>query len=240
KSIAPTYLDSIRKLAGDGTSIIGLTATPGRSSSDDEENLELSTFFNNSKITFSPNGMNPIEYLRSIKVLASVEFLEVSGGEIEIIPEEITRIRNHDYSSDILKRLSDDSTRNVHIIKELLKQCSVGSQIIYFAPSVEQSQFVSSSLAFKGIKSFHIDSSTSKETRKSQVEAFKKSEIQVLCNYGVLSTGFDAPKTDVVFIARPTTSIVLYSQMIGRGLRGEAVGGKSHCKIIQVKDNFKN
>lgn len=43
---------------------------------------------------------------------------------------------------------------------------------------------------------------------------------------------------DVVFISRPTASLALYSQMIGRGLRGPAIGGTTSCKIIDVKDNI--
>ena len=43
-----------------------------------------------------------------------------------------------------------------------------------------------------------------------------------------------------VFLARPTASVVLYSQMIGRGLRGPAIGGKENCLIVNVKDNFIN
>jgi superfamily II DNA or RNA helicase len=53
-----------------------------------------------------------------------------------------------------------------------------------------------------------------------------------------LTTGFDAPNTDVVFISRPTLSPVLYGQMIGRGLRGPAVGGTEKCSIIDVRDNL--
>ena len=41
-----------------------------------------------------------------------------------------------------------------------------------------------------------------------------------------------------MFISRPTTSPVLYSQMIGRGLRGPAVGGTVSCRIIDVRDNI--
>ena len=65
-------------------------------------------------------------------------------------------------------------------------------------------------------------------------------EIQVMCNYNVLATGFDSPQIDTVIIARPTTSIVSYQQMIGRGLRGEEFGGKlgNRCDIVTVKDNI--
>ena len=57
-----------------------------------------------------------------------------------------------------------------------------------------------------------------------------------MCNYGVLTTGFDAPKTSAAIIARPTKSLVLYSQMIGRALRGPLVGGTEEAEICTVVD----
>lgn len=95
-------------------------------------------------------------------------------------------------------------------------------------------------LTYLGYKASHVDGSTDKQTRERILKKFKRNEIQVICNFGVLSTGFDAPNTDVVCIARPTTSIVLYSQMIGRGLRGPAIGGTPSCKLINVRDNIEN
>ena len=74
--------------------------------------------------------------------------------------------------------------------------------------------------------------------RDALIEGFKSNKFQIMCNYGVLATGFDAPKIDVVCIARPTTSPVLYSQMIGRGMRGPKVGGTEQCVILEVTDNF--
>ena len=61
-----------------------------------------------------------------------------------------------------------------------------------------------------------------------------------MCNYNVLATGFDSPQVDVVIIARPTTSVVAYQQMVGRGLRGEEFGGKkgNRCDIVTVRDNI--
>jgi superfamily II DNA or RNA helicase len=51
-----------------------------------------------------------------------------------------------------------------------------------------------------------------------------------------LTTGFDAPKTSAVVIARPTTSIVLLSQMAGRAIRGVRVGGNRTAKMVTVVD----
>ena len=58
----------------------------------------------------------------------------------------------------------------------------------------------------------------------------------VLCNYGVLTTGFDAPLTSAAIISRPTKSLVLYSQMVGRVIRGPRVGGTPEAEIWTVID----
>ena len=62
--------------------------------------------------------------------------------------------------------------------------------------------------------------------------------IKVLCNYGVLTPGFDASKTDVIVISRPVFSPVRYMQMVGRGLRGEKNGGTATCRVVTVLDNI--
>ena len=58
----------------------------------------------------------------------------------------------------------------------------------------------------------------------------------VLFNFGVLTAGFDAPRTRCVIIARPTTSLVLYSQMAGRAMRGPRAGGNPRADILTVVD----
>ena len=57
-----------------------------------------------------------------------------------------------------------------------------------------------------------------------------------LLNFGVLTAGFDAPATSCVIIARPTRSLVLYSQMVGRAMRGIRSGGNRRCTIYTVVD----
>ena len=57
-----------------------------------------------------------------------------------------------------------------------------------------------SMLIYFGINASHVDGSTSNPRREQVIQDFKDGTIQVLCNYGVLTTGFDAPNTDEVFI----------------------------------------
>lgn len=81
-------------------------------------------------------------------------------------------------------------------------------------------------------------SDTPSSARRYFVNRFQSGEIRVLCNRDVLTTGFDAPKTDMVLIARQVMSPVRYMQMVGRGLRGEKNGGTARCRIATVVENL--
>ena len=70
-----------------------------------------------------------------------------------------------------------------------------------------------------GIKSAAIDSDTPKETRDDLVAKFRRGEIQVLFNVNIFSEGFDCPDVEVIQLARPTKSLSMYLQQVGRGLR---------------------
>jgi DNA repair protein RadD len=84
-----------------------------------------------------------------------------------------------------------------------------------------------------------VTSETRSDRRRYLVSRFRESaDLQVLTNFGVLTTGFDAPKTNVAVIARPTQSVVLYSQMVGRASRGPRAGGTKTCRILTVVDNI--
>lgn len=241
KVIAPTYEEVTSALMNNTTKVIGLTATPGRGVDSEEQNRALSDFFFNRNITIStPHGENVIAYLRDKKVLSRLNVSPViTTSDFSLTEKEKKYLETYfDFPPGFLERVGKDTIRNIEIIKRLSQECAAGRQILFFACSVEHSKFICSMLIYLGFKAAHVDGSTDKATRHKLLDDFKKKEIKVICNYGVLSTGFDAPLTDVVFISRPTNSIVLYSQMIGRGLRGPAIGGTPNCKLINVKDNI--
>ncbi|MEQ8470613.1 MAG: DEAD/DEAH box helicase [Marinoscillum sp.] len=242
KVLAPTYLEATRAFMGDATKVIGLTATPGRHIDDLEENKSLSDFFLNKIITIKSAGnQSVIQYLREKKVLSRATFDPlITNINYELDDKQKKHLQNfYDFPEGLLRRIGNDDVRNLEIVKRIDRECSESKpQIIFFACSVDQSKFICSLLVYIGYKAAHVDGGTEKPMRQKLIDDFKTGDIQIICNYGVLSTGFDAPKTDVVFIARPTRSIVLYSQMIGRGLRGQAIGGTEKCKVITVRDNI--
>lgn len=93
-------------------------------------------------------------------------------------------------------------------------------------------------LHIAGIPAAAVSGTTPTSARRYFLDRFQRGEIRVLCNHSVLTTGFDAPKTDMVLIARQVFSPVRYMQMVGRGLRGERNGGTARCRIVTVLDNL--
>ena len=241
-SIAPTYQLLVSKLLSKGSALIGLTATPGRNAGNDAENQKLSDFYFNKIIDLTvPENESVFEYLRRIGVMAYAKTERLAGSNLKLSAREVQKIQSEfSIPKEILNQLAQEELRNIEIIvklKELIVKEGRKS-IILFACSIDHSKFISSVCVYLGINAAHVDGNTPHAERQSLLSKFRDGEIQLLTNFGVLSTGFDAPKTEVVFIARPTNSIVLYSQMIGRGLRGPAIGGTSSCTIVNVVDNI--
>ena len=79
---------------------------------------------------------------------------------------------------------------------------------------------------------------TDVSNRTRAIQRFRRPDARkrVLINFGVLTTGFDAPAASAALIARPTKSLVLYSQMVGRVIRGPRAGGTERCEIVTVVD----
>ena len=134
--------------------------------------------------------------------------------------------------------MGGDIARNLEVFSAIKRRANRGGTILFFGASLNQAVMMSKVLNENGICSAVITGETRPGARLTYVEMFRDSRIQVLCNYQVLTTGFDAPRVDTVVIARPTGSRGLYEQMMGRGLRGEKFGGTKHCEIITVRDNI--
>ncbi|MFX4316501.1 ATP-dependent helicase, partial [Enterobacter sp. 63] len=71
--------------------------------------------------------------------------------------------------------------------------------------------------------------------RDALINAFKEQQFRYLVNVSVLTTGFDAPHVDLIAILRPTESVSLYQQIVGRGLR--LAPGKTDCLILDYAGN---
>jgi len=92
-------------------------------------------------------------------------------------------------------------------------------QTIVFAAGVKHSMNLMEQFVSKGVKAAHLDGTTESEERLQIIADFNSGKITVVCNCMVLTEGFDAPCAEVCVLARPTKSLPLYIQMVGRVLR---------------------
>jgi len=222
--------------------IIGITATPGRSVHDYDENRKLTKLYDGNLITSKVLGENPIKLLQDRHILSKLVRIEKRVGvDIELTEKELSSLdTDPDISSSILKKLANNKKRNLILLKSIKDEVKKNKLVIVFCCSVEHSKKISVMLASEGVISAAIDYGMRVSARRYIVEDFKAGRIKVLLNFGIFTTGLDVPKLDTVIISRPTSSIVLYSQMIGRGIRGSLVGGTTECRLIDIRDNFQN
>ena len=250
-SVAPSYQQVLEILVNKETLLLGLTATPGRAEIISNENMKLAKFYNKQKATLNiKDYKTPIHFLTEKNYLAKVntEKLEVSININKIfskdaISKELKRIQNGmDLSADFVKKLSMNETRtNMIIEKVIIENKNINNKIIVFAGSLDSAKNISLILKMEGIHCALVTGETNLIERRNNIDQFKDplSNMNIIINYGVLTTGFDAPKANIAIIGRPTQSVTLYSQMIGRVMRGEKAGGKKECKVVTVKDPIK-
>ena len=247
-SVAPTYKHVLELLYSKEAYLIGLTATPGRSYLKPGEDIKLRNFWNKQKVSLKVKGYkNPLDYLVKTGYLAEVKS-EPLNSNIDLkkiftqneINKELDRINNgQDLSKNFIKKISNDISRINLVIEKIIEENqNIKNKIIVFASSVENAETIKKVLSLENINSALITSKTHPIERAYKINEFKtnNSSLNILINYGVLTTGFDAPKANLAIIARPTQSVSLYSQMVGRVMRGKEAGGKKTCKVITVKD----
>lgn len=243
QAVAPTYRDLLNlfQRKKPKNALLGLTATPGRTWADINVDEELAEFFSGQKIMLEVEGYsNPVEYLIDEGYLARPSFytLNAEAGPIPSTEDMQVLASEFDVPEQVLTALATDDQRNIQIIRAIDELAKRHLRTIVFAASVGHAHLLSSILNIRGVTSFVVTGETDRSTRERIVTKFRSSDPNplVLCNFGVLTTGFDAPKTSAALIARPTRSLVLYSQMVGRAIRGVRAGGNATAEIVTVVD----
>lgn len=253
----------IRKQGMEDCSLMGLSATPGRTTDLSFDNNLLVSMFGNKIISIDTKLMNAvnmsaqeaanakvepdiIKYFQKRGVLAKIKKEELVYSE-SISKEELKNIKviatangYDDFSPAVLEMIGKNKSRNLKILQRLRELHQKNIPTIVFACSVRHGRLLSSMLTLENIPNALVIGDMLPKDREIAINNFKNrsSPMNILINYEVLTTGFDATNIECVFIARPTQSVVLYSQMLGRGLRGPQMGGNEECLLIDVKDNL--
>lgn len=241
--IAPTFQQvvdalTIRPDAG----LLGLTATPGRTWADIRQDERLSDFFCRQKVMLDIDGYsNPVTALIEQGYLAKPVMRTVnSEAGLHLSPRDQQLLaKSFDIPASIVAELARDEQWNMKVVQTVLELLEgQHRRILVFAASVDHCRLIAAVLSALGLDAEFVTGESSLRHRNQVINRFKGAgrRPMVLCNFGVLTTGFDAPAASAAVIARPTRSLVLYSQMVGRVIRGPKAGGTSTCEIVTVVD----
>lgn len=129
----------------------------------------------------------------------------------------------------------DTEMGNREAVQEIISRAGDRKSWLVFCAGVEHAEHICDELRLQGIVAECLTGKTPKRQRDEMLAAFKAKEIRALTNANILTTGFDAPDTDLVAMLRPTMSPALYVQMAGRGLRPKS--HTDHCLVLDFAEN---
>lgn len=180
--------------------IIGLTATPYRLNGKGFDDL-----------------FSILIQTQSIKQLINRGFLVPFKYLVCSIPD-YEKVKMNKITEDYDSRSSASAVETAPFVESYRKHCE-GKKGIVFCANVDHSIETAETYQKAGIKAVHVDAKTPSKLRNQIIEDFKNNKIDILCNVGLFTTGFDVPNVDFIQLLRMTKSLSLYLQMVGRGGR---------------------
>lgn len=199
---------------------LGLTATPKRL---DAKVLNYET------IAYQKTFMSLVHE----KWLACPEpVLPKTGMDFEL------DVRMDDFSEESLESLDNDS-RNEFIVKHWIENANTYGKTLVFALNRNHARRLTETfrkLAPRMTTDYIVSGEGNFSDRKTKVSLFRNGKINILINCKVFTEGFDCPDVKTVFLTRPTLSVSLYLQMIGRGTR--VTPTKATFYLVDFQDNL--
>lgn len=182
--------------------VLGLTATPWRG-----DGRPLGEFYHSMHIVAQVQELVDKKFLLAPTVYIPnnphLEDVTIIGGDY--VESELDLIMN--------------TTPSVDIIVNQWKTLTPDKRTVVFACTVNHSKNIINEFRANGIAAEHIDCTTNIIERDAILSRLKSGETKIVSNVGVLTEGWDLPELECVVLARPTKSLTLYLQMVGRGMR---------------------
>jgi superfamily II DNA or RNA helicase len=200
---------------------LGVTATPIRS----KGAADLEAIFG-----------KPV-YVKSIFELIVEGYLSpLKGMEVRTqVSVEDVGIQAGDFIAEELSRVINTRERNRLVVENYLELAADRKAALVFAADLNHAKNLAEMFKAQGVSAAWVSGETPLTMRRSFLEKLRSGELKVIVNCMVFTEGFDEPSLDAILVARPTRSLVLYCQMIGRGLR--PYPGKQNCLFIDFVDN---
>ncbi|MDE2787282.1 MAG: helicase-related protein [Chloroflexota bacterium] len=175
--------------------------------------------------------MQAEEYLAHSQVWTPLQD-RISGGEVGGMG---------DFTEGGIAKANDDDGDGGNFIMTTLavihwRRMAAGRQTVVYAVSKTHADNLVREFTNRGISAAAILSDTPQDKRQQAIDDFKSGCLTVVVNHAVITEGFDLPDASCVMITRPTKSLALYLQMVGRGLRRKD-DGSNYCLILDLAGN---
>jgi ATP-dependent helicase IRC3 len=222
-AVAPSYRAIFEHLGlmepGTRRMLVGFTATPRRG-----DRQSLGAVFEDIAFSKGLEEMIAAGYLcpiRGWRVTTNVDLDEV-------------KVRAGDFVESQLARTVNIAERN-DLLYAAYRKLANGRRCVVFCVDIAHAQSVAQTFVGGGVKAAAVWGAMPKEERRAVLARFHEGDLGVVTNCNVLTEGFDEPAVDCILMARPTKSLLLYTQMVGRGTR--LASGKDDLLVIDVADN---
>ena len=169
---------------------------------------------------------------------------EAVRTEVDFEPEFTQADLDHlsrfgELAPQVLERIAQHCARNRLIVEHWVKGREKYGKTLVFAVDTLHAKTLCKEFEDQGVSADYVD--YTRKDSPSVMDAYREqSEPRVLINVEMLTEGYDVPKTQTVFLARPTKSEALLSQMVGRALRGPRAGGTANAYLVTFVDSWKD
>ena len=130
----------------------------------------------------------------------------------------IKKMRQGDYDEEEMSLVCDNDRIRAQVVETYIKYAN-GKKGIVYTINREHNQHLCDAFREQGINAVALDAKTPGDERRFVIEKFREGVYQIICNVNLFSEGFDCPDIEFVQLARPTKSLSLFLQQVGRGLR---------------------
>jgi superfamily II DNA or RNA helicase len=204
-----------------GPPVVGFTATPKRG-----DRVGLQTIFQS--IAYSRNLGEMIFEGWCAPVRAYSVATQTSLDAVKFYGED------GDFNVSELGKCVNTPARNALAVEAYRRYNTNHRPTLVFATTVEHAKTLDRLFKAGGVRSSYVADNLTTQERNSRIAQFKSGKLDVLVNITILTEGFDHPPLSCILFARPTSSPLLYAQIIGRGTR--LAQDKDDCLVIDMVD----
>mgnify|MGYP003705806343 CR=1 FL=1 len=211
--------------------VMGCTATPYRMGQGYIYGNRKDHFFKGLAYSVSIPELIQAGYLCRLSAFAVNDNAIIDAGKVSL------KFKGGDFREKELEDIAMVDETIIEVISDWIDNAYTKGRTasVFFCVSVLHAQKMTQYLKQHGINAAVVTGETPNQDRDKILADFESGKLHALCNVGVLTEGWDAPRTDCIALLRPTQSVGLYVQMCGRGMRLH--DNKENCLLLDYGEN---